>query len=134
MENCVFCQIVKGKIPCYKVYEDENFLGFLDIRPLNPGNSILIPKKHYRWTYDVPNFGEYWEAAKKIALAILRAVKADSINFYTIGEEVFHAHIRIIPRFPNDGHDQGIRLDQIKKISPEEMKKISEKILQELNK
>ena len=132
MENCVFCQIVKGEIPCYKVYEDENFLGFLDVRPLNPGNSLLIPKKHYRWTYDVSNFGEYWEAAKKVALLSLKVVKASSVNFYTIGEEVFHAHIRIIPRFPNDGHVNGINLSEIKQISQKDMKRIAQTIFQEI--
>ncbi len=128
MENCIFCKIVKGEIPAYKVYEDDNFLGFLDIRPLNPGNSLLIPKKHYRWVYDVPNFGEYWEIAKKIALATLKAVGSDSINFLTLGYEVPHAHIRIIPRFPDDGHTDGIRLSAVKTISPSEMEKIAKQI------
>ncbi len=128
MEDCIFCKIVKGEIPAYKVYEDDNFLGFLDIRPLNPGNSLLIPKKHYRWVYDVPNFGEYWEIAKKIALTTLKAVNSDSINFLTLGYEVPHAHIRIIPRFPDDGHTDGIRLSAVKNIPPSEMEKIAKKI------
>jgi histidine triad (HIT) family protein len=45
MDDCIFCKIVRGEIPCYKIYEDANFLGFMDIKPLNPGNSLLIPKK-----------------------------------------------------------------------------------------
>jgi len=76
MRDCIFCQIVAAKIPCHKVYEDKDFLGFLDIKPLNPGNSLLIPKKHYRWVYDVSNFGEYWEVARKIALATQEVVKS----------------------------------------------------------
>lgn len=132
MENCVFCQIVKEKIPCYKVYEDEIFLGFLDINPLNPGNSLLIPKKHYRWVYDVSDFGEYWEMAKKIALATKKVLNADSINFLTLGYEVTHAHIRIIPRFPNDGHTDGIRLSAVKNIPKDEMREIAQKILSEI--
>jgi len=132
MDNCIFCKIVKGELPSYKVYEDKDFLGFLDIRPLNPGNILLIPKKHYRWVYDVSNFGEYWEAAKKIGLASMRAVGSHSVNFLTLGYEVPHAHIRIVPRFDNDGHTDGIKISAVKDIGMEEMGKISENIRKEL--
>jgi histidine triad (HIT) family protein len=130
--DCIFCKIAQGTVPSYTVYEDENFLGFLDIAPLNPGNVLLIPKKHYQWVYDVPAFGEYWEAAKKIALAAQKAVGAHSINFLTLGYEVPHAHIRIIPRFDNDGHTDGIRINAVKKIPNEEMVAIAQKIKKEL--
>jgi len=128
MRNCIFCQIVNGHVPAYKVYEDENFLGFLDKRPLNPGNVLLIPKKHYRWVYDLSNFGEYWEIAKKLALAIKKVINSRSINFLTLGYEVTHAHIRIIPRFDDDGHIDGIRLSAWKNIPPKKMEEIAEKI------
>lgn len=126
MDDCIFCKIAAGKLPSYKVYEDADFIGFLDINPLNPGNTLLIPKKHYRWVYDVPNFGEYFEAAKKIGLAVQHAVGARSINFLTVGEEVPHAHIRIIPRFVGDG--EVIALNNFKKIPPAEMEKIARAI------
>jgi histidine triad (HIT) family protein len=126
--DCIFCKIVAGELPCYKVYEDKDFLGFLDINPLNPGNSLLVPKKHYQWVYEVSNFGTYWEVARKIGLAAQKAIGAHSINFLTLGYEVPHAHIRIIPRFDNDGHTDGIRLSAIKKISPEKMAAIAAKI------
>lgn len=129
MDDCIFCKIVKGEIPSYKVYEDENFLGFLDIRPLNPGNSLLIPKNHHRWVYDVPNFGEYWEAAKKVGLATQKVVKAGSINFLTLGYEVPHAHIRIIPRFENDDHTDGIQISKVKDVPKDEMERIANEIL-----
>ncbi len=128
MESCVFCKIVKGEIPSYKVYEDADFLGFLDINPLNPGNALLIPKTHYRWVYDVPAFGAYFEAARKTGLAAQEAVGSHSVNFLTLGYEVPHAHIRIVPRFADDGHTDGIRLSAVKKIAPEEMKRIAKRI------
>lgn len=128
MEDCIFCKIVAKKIPSYSVYEDNHFYGFLDIRPLNPGHSLLIPKKHYRFVYDVPEFGLYWEAAQKLAQAIQRVTSASSINFLTVGEEVHHAHIWIIPRFENDGGV--IDLKNFKKISPEEMKRTAQQIFQ----
>jgi histidine triad (HIT) family protein len=97
MENCIFCKIVKGEIPAYKVYEDEKFLAFLDIRPLSPGHALVIPKTHYRFVWDVPNAGEYFEVAKKIALAQKKAFNVDSIIGKIVGEEIPHAHIWVIP-------------------------------------
>lgn len=97
MENCIFCKIVKGEIPSYKVYEDENFLVFLDINPQSPGHVQVIPKEHYRWVWDVPNIGEYFEVAKKIALAQKKAFDTDYVLSKTVGEEVPHAHIWVFP-------------------------------------
>jgi len=62
--NCIFCKIVKGEIPAYKIYEDENFLAFLDINPQSPGHTQVIPKRHYRWVWDIPNVGAYFEVVK----------------------------------------------------------------------
>ena len=101
MENsCIFCKIVKGEIPSYKVYEDENFLAFLDIRPLGPGHTQVIPKAHHRFVWDVPNAGEYFEIVKKIALAQKKAFGADIVRSQIYGEEVHHAHIWVWPEVP----------------------------------
>ena len=129
MDDCVFCKIIKGIIPCYKVYEDDLFLGFLDIKPLNPGNSLLVPKIHYRWVTDVPEFGLYWEVAKKIALVAMPIVKASATSFLTLGYEVEHAHIRIIPRFDHDQHTHGIDTLAIVQQTPEEMARIASEML-----
>ena len=128
MDDCIFCKIVRGEVPCYKIYEDEKFLGFLDINPLNPGNSLLIPKVHYRWVVDVPNFGEYFEIAKKIAIKTMPIVGANATSFLTLGYEVPHAHIRIIPRFDHDQHTHGIDTNLIIKQDPETMQEIAKKI------
>jgi len=103
MSDCIFCKIVKGEIPCHKVYEDDNFLAFLDINPAASGHTLLIPKTHYRWVYDVPNFGEYWQVAQKIALNIKNSsLNPEYISFLTMGNEVPHSHIHIIPRSQSD--------------------------------
>jgi histidine triad (HIT) family protein len=128
MDDCIFCKIIKGEIPCFKVYEDSKFLGFLDINPLNPGNSLLIPKNHYRWVVDIPNFGEYWEIAKKIANKTMPIVGANATSFLTLGYEVPHAHIRIIPRFDHDQHTHGIDTNLVINQSHEEMSDIAKKI------
>ncbi len=97
--NCIFCKIVKGEIPSHKVYENENFLAFLSIEPESPGHTLIIPKAHYRWVWDVPNVGEYFEVAKKVALAQQKAFDTDWILSKIVGEEIPHAHIWV---FPND--------------------------------
>ena len=96
-ENCVFCKIIKGDIPSYKVYEDENFLAFLDINSQSPGHTQVIPKDHYRWVWNVPNVGEYFEVARKVALALEKAFNTDFILSKIIGDEVPHAHIWVFP-------------------------------------
>ncbi len=97
MDNCTFCLIVSGKIPTNKVYEDENFLAFLDINPQSPGHVQVIPKKHYRWVWDVPNVGEYFEIVRKIAVAQQKAFETDWILSRIVGDEVPHAHIWVYP-------------------------------------
>jgi histidine triad (HIT) family protein len=129
MNDCIFCKIVKGELPCYKVYEDDKYLGFLDIHPLTLGNSLLIPKDHHRWVFDVPDFGTYFEIAKKISLASQAVLEAESVSLLTLGYEVPHAHIRIIPRYANDLHPKGIDTSVDVKTTPELMLKISTDIL-----
>lgn len=126
--DCIFCKIAAGDIPSYKVYEDDNYLGFLDIRPLNPGHTLVIPKRHFRWVWDIPDVGGYYEIVKKIANAQKKAFGIDYVVSLVFGEEVPHAHIWLVPRIPNDGHGGAIKLDNIKEISSEEMAKIAEKI------
>jgi histidine triad (HIT) family protein len=132
---CIFCQIVERKIPARIVYEDDNFMAFLDIRPLNPGHTLLIPKKHFRWVFDVPNFEEMWKVVKKITIAIISSLNPISVSYATLGFEIEHAHIWIIPRFENDGHGGVIDWSAVKEIPAQEMdeiaRRIREKILEE---
>lgn len=105
MADCIFCKIVRKEVPASVVYEDENFLAFLDIHPLGPGHTQVIPKKHYRWAWDVPNAGEFFEVAKKIALAQKKAFGADIVRSQIYGEEVNHAHIWVWPEVPGEVGD-----------------------------
>ena len=95
--NCVFCQIITKKIPAEIVYEDENFLVFLDINPQAPGHCQVIPKIHYRWVWQVPNLGEYFGVAQKIALALQIAFNQPSVWSRITGEEIEHAHVWLFP-------------------------------------
>jgi len=96
--SCVFCKIIKGELPCLKVYEDENFMAFLDKNPRSIGHCQIIPKQHYRWVWDVPNIGPYMEAAKQVANAQRQVFGTEMITSYIIGDEVPHAHIWLMPQ------------------------------------
>jgi len=126
--DCIFCKIINGEIPSFKIYEDEKFFAFLDINPLNPGHTLVIPKKHYRWALDVPQFGSYWEVAGVVAQSLKQNINAESINFVTLGYEVEHAHIHVIPRFKNDDLGSTIDWSKHKKISADKMKKIMKEV------
>lgn len=124
MDDCIFCQIVAGKSPCYKVYEDKNYLAFLDIFPRTKGHTILIPKKHYRWVYDVPNFSEFWQTVLKITEKMKAKLDPSFVTYVTHGLEVPHAHIHIMPR----GNNETEFSPEIKKVSKEEMAEIAKKL------
>ena len=110
MEDCIFCKIIAGEIPSTKVYEDEKTLAFLDIRPVNLGHTLVIPKAHYRNILDVSEevLVDVARALKKVAPAVKAGVNADGVNVTSsnepsAGQEVFHLHFHVIPRLANDG-------------------------------
>lgn len=103
MDYCIFCKIVKKEIPAQIVYEDENYVGFLDIHPATSGHTLLIPKKHYRWVADVEDFGGYWEIARTIARTIETSLSPKWVQYFTHGA-IDHAHIHIIPRYDDVEH------------------------------
>jgi histidine triad (HIT) family protein len=117
MEDCVFCKIVAGEIPSHKVYEDGDFLAFLDINPQSPGHTLVIPKIHYRFVWDVPNAGGYFEVAKKIALAQKKVFGQELILSKIVGEEIPHAHIWVFPdtKTPGDKKDFKANAEKIRK-------------------
>jgi len=127
-EECIFCDIAKGKIQTYKIYEDKEHMAFLDIRPLNPGHTLVIPKKHYRWVWDIKDIGDFFEFVKRVANAIRKSLKTEWVVSVVIGEAVPHAHVQLIPRFPNDGHGTAINFAIATQLSQEDMKKIADKI------
>ena len=119
MNECIFCQIINGKIPCYKVYEDEDYIAFLDIFPRVKGHTLLIPKKHHRWVNDVPEFATYWSVAKEVGLNLQKKLESLFITYLTMGNEVPHAHIHILPQ-SNDSIS-GFKLDPVFEVKKEDM-------------
>jgi histidine triad (HIT) family protein len=101
MTDCIFCKIVAGEMPSYKVYEDERFLAFLDVFPKSSGQVLVIPKEHIEWVWDVPNLGEYYEVVGKIARHI-REVSGQPVRQMVFGFQVSHAHIQLRPGRDDD--------------------------------
>ncbi len=102
--NCIFCKIAKKEIPAHVVYEDKYFLVILDINPQAPGHVQVIPKKHFRYVWDMPpcgnsspNFCEYMAIVQKIAHALQNTFGTDMIWSKVMGDEVFHAHVWLFP-------------------------------------
>lgn len=104
---CIFCSIIKGDIPCYKVCEDENFLAFLDISQATIGHTLVVPKAHYKNIYELPEDCDIFKVVIKLAKKIKDATGAKGINILNnnekqAGQTVDHYHIHIIPRYEND--------------------------------
>lgn len=111
MDDCIFCKITKGEIPSTKIYENDYVYAFLDIQPVNPGHTLIVPKKHSTNIFDIEEqeMCELYKAAKLLAPKIMQAVKAQGINIMwnngkVSGQLVMHAHIHLMPRMEGDGH------------------------------
>ena len=126
--DCIFCKIAENKVPNYKFYEDKNFIGFLAIPPLNKGHVLVIPKKHYRWVWDYPKIGNYFEVVQKIVMALKRVFDTDFVIGAQVGEEVPHAHVALIPRYKDDGHGDFLNPGVKKPFTSEEMVLIAKSI------
>ncbi|MCA9384433.1 MAG: HIT family protein [Candidatus Nomurabacteria bacterium] len=106
----LFLDIIAGKIPCEKVYEDDHVYAFLDIHPTNKGHVLVVPKKHSENLVDIDNetLSALIIAVKKIAAGVMQATGAQGFNIIqnnneAAGQVIFHTHFHIIPRFENDG-------------------------------
>ena len=132
MDECIFCRIVRKEIPCYKIYEDNDILAFLDRNPVNPGHTLVIPKKHYETILnaDDETLKKLAIAIKKISNAMYKGLKLNGFNiginqFSAAGQVVPHLHVHIIPRKENDN----LRLWPTREYeSEEEKKRVQEKI------
>jgi len=105
-ESCIFCRIVRKLAPASVVYEDEAVIAFLDIRPLNMGHTLVIPKAHYVDIFDTPEeqISHVHKVSKQIAVAVKKATRADGVsiiqqNGKAAGQDIFHLHVHVVPRF-----------------------------------
>lgn len=95
----IFTKIVNGEIPCHKVYEDDTYLAFLDVRPLSPGHTLVIPKQEVDYIFDLDDslLQGAMLVAKKVAKMIEAVVECKRVGVMVAGLEVPHAHIHLVP-------------------------------------
>jgi histidine triad (HIT) family protein len=99
MEDSIFTKIIKGEIPCYKIYEDGTTLAFLDIHPVQPGHTLVIPKKQveFLWDLDDDDYQAVMATCKKLARHMRETLGAPYIGVKVIGTDVPHAHVHLVP-------------------------------------
>lgn len=130
--ECVFCKIVKGELPSYRVYEDERCIAFLDINPISRGHTLVVPKEHVESFSQAT--GEIAEAVSRAALRVARAIKQalkpEGINYFInegsiAGQVVMHLHLHIVPRYSKG--EVEFKISKVE-LSQEEMEIIKEEI------
>jgi len=110
MSECIFCKIVEGSIPSYKVAENDHCYAFLDIFPANPGHTLVIPKIHVKDIHeaDSATYGQVAAMAKDVADLLGEKLNPDGTTIFQMSREagwqtVFHLHMHVIPRWSGDG-------------------------------
>jgi histidine triad (HIT) family protein len=136
-QQCIFCQIISGKVQSRKVYEDDKAVAILDINPGNPGHLLLLPKEHYSIMPQVPDAdAEYiFTVAKHLSQALIKALGAKGTNIFlangaVAGQRAPHVMIHIIPRMPDDGL-KAFNMPS-KEASPEELAEIQPRISEKI--
>ena len=135
VEGCIFCRIVSGKAPSRKVYEDADYVAFLDIQPFSRGHTLVCPKKHGEtiWDMDEMEIAGLFRVAFRVSKAVVAAVGADGFRFVQNNGEaanqvVAHVHVHVIPvRMEDKG-----RFSDRKRFSSEEMEETARAIRVEM--
>ncbi|MGD8226241.1 MAG: HIT family protein [Desulfobacteraceae bacterium] len=134
MEDCIFCKIVKGDIPCFKVYEDDRVLAFSDINPIAEGHTLIIPKEHAENLWEIPgeDLSAIHLASKKIIRAIRKALDPTGVavlqlNGRGVNQVVMHYHLHLMPRTA-DSPELPVSCWDLKEGDMEAIKQTSEKI------
>ena len=138
VKECVFCKIIRGEIPCCKVYEDDLILAFLDIAPFNLGHTVIIPKDHQNsiTTLDEIYANRITKMAPKIGVALMRTINAEGFNLFlnngsVAGQTVWHCHMHVLPRFAGD--KVVISSEPMKYDSMDQMSELAGKLFNKLN-
>lgn len=107
--NCIFCEIIRGRVPSFKLYENDKTFAFMDINPINPGHALIVPKFHAKDIFETPDewVGATMVTTRRIARAVQAAVQPYGMNIVQANgpgakQSVFHLHIHVVPRLKDD--------------------------------
>ncbi|OPY53197.1 MAG: purine nucleoside phosphoramidase [Methanosaeta sp. PtaU1.Bin112] len=108
VEGCIFCDIIEGKAPCKKIYEDELSLALLDINPFSKGHCLVIPKRHAAWWHELTQEenASLFRVAQIVAEKMMKAFKPDFVCMYARGRRIPHTHIFLVPTYQGDVLDR----------------------------
>ena len=122
----IFTKMIQGEIPCYKIAEDEHCFAFLDINPNAIGHTLCIPKQEVDKLFDLPKerYHELLEFARKIAIALEKAVPCERVGMAVVGLEVHHAHIHLIPI----SQMSEMTFQEKVALTPEEFQEVADKV------
>lgn len=122
----IFTKIIQGEIPCYKIAEDEHCFAFLDINPNAIGHTLCIPKQEVDKLFDLPkeHYHELLEFARKIAIALEKALPCERVGMAVVGLEVHHAHIHLIPI----SQMSEMTFQEKVALTPEEFQEVADKV------
>jgi histidine triad (HIT) family protein len=141
MENCVFCDILSGLQPCSMVYQDQVCSAFMDIQPINAGHLLIVPNKHTSnlSELDEESAAHLFKIAQRLAAALRKSpVLSEGINLFladgtAAGQEVFHVHLHVLPRFRGDGFGLKFGPDYPNQPKRSELDRIAIEIREALN-
>lgn len=114
MADCIFCRIASGSIPSYKIYADDHYLAFLDIFPKTTGHTLVIPKAHTEWVWDVPDLGRFFTKVGEIARH-LRQKSGSPVRSLIYGFDVPHAHVHLFPGKTDNLSGKQLSADEMEK-------------------
>lgn len=126
--DCIFCKIINNEIPCYKVWENERFLVFLDIVPIKIGHVLLIPKNHSEEIFKLEDdlYNEIFQIAKKLSEPLRKATEAKKVGMMIVGFDINHSHIHLVPLYK--GHE--FNPEKAQKATEDELKQMQFKLVE----
>ena len=126
-EDCIFCKISQKQIPSAIIYEDDNYLAFLDRNPMHPGHTLLIPKNHTDYIFDLNDekLSELFVIAKKVSQILKKAFDCEKVGIVVESFLVRHVHVHLVPLNNGDSLDPSLQ----KPIEQSELDKVYEKII-----
>jgi histidine triad (HIT) family protein len=128
-KSCIFCDIVEGKAPCYKICEDDLSLAILDINPFSKGHCLVIPKRHVPWWHDLTEaeISSLFRLAKGVAEKMMKALNPDFVCMYVRGRRIPHTHLFLVPTYSGDVLDKFFNALEVFQESPPKLTALRER-------
>ena len=140
--DCVFCRILSGEEEVTVIHEDDRCVAFMDVQPVNPGHALIVPRKHAPYLADLEaeDGAQMFRVAQRVAAALRECgVKCEGVNFFladgeAAGQEVFHVHLHVFPRYRGDGFGLKLPPDYQDRPPREELNEIAQRIKSSIEK